>query len=94
MPTKWEHAKAKALVQSGDGTKARKGNGIIGDNRRRNGNRLSALIQEPRITTAQEKFIRDYRGDWEDYFNATGERQALTVIECLTCALIQGGAHP
>lgn len=86
--------KMKALGQSGDGTKAHNRDGIIGHCRFRNDNKWRAVVQAPRITTVQEKVIRDYRCDWEDYFNATGERQALAVIECLTCALIQGGAHP
>lgn len=50
--------------------------------------------QPPKITTAEEKFLRSYRDRWEQYHLATGERRALSVVECLTNALIEGGAMP
>lgn len=54
----------------------------------------ATTLQAPRTTTAEEKFLRDCRGKWEIFFQATGERRALAVVECLTFALIEGGCRP
>lgn len=54
----------------------------------------SPLIQPPKITTVTEKYIRDYRDQWDQYYLATGEKRARAVSDCLTSALIEGGVHP
>ena len=55
---------------------------------------ISLLIQPPKITTAEEKFIRDYRNRWDKYYQATGEKRALGVVDSLTNALVEGGVSP
>ena len=66
-------------------------NGTKGDDGNRHG---LSTIQHPRITTAQEKFIRDYRNAWEDYYDTTGSKTARSIVEGLTHALVEGGARP
>lgn len=53
-----------------------------------------AQSQQPRITTAESHFLKGYRDRWEDYYNATGSRLALEVVEGLTLALVEGGRLP
>ena len=55
---------------------------------------LFPIIQPPKITTAEEKFIRNYRDRWDKYLLATGEKRALGVVDSLTNALVEGGVHP
>lgn len=52
------------------------------------------IIQSPIITTAEEKYLRGYRNRWDQYYQATGEKRALGVIDSLNNALVEGGGMP
>ena len=53
-----------------------------------------SLPSAPTSTTAEHHFLRGLRDRWEDYYDQTGERRALEVIECLTFVLVEGGRLP
>jgi len=52
------------------------------------------LTGAPKISTAEAHFLRGYRDRWQAYFDLTGERRAMAVVECLTIALVEGGRLP
>lgn len=89
-----ENAKGPSTMLEPSGTRLR-GPGPSSNIRCHHVNTTSCVGQSeyPRPTTAQEKFVRDYRDVVEEYGKRTGDRRALAAAEALTFALIEGGCR-